>query len=289
MNAEYTIGVDLGGTNVRAGLIDNGKVIKHASSKIPQTETDEKQVLQCIIDTIHEVFVPNVTGIGIGIPGLFDQQANIVHSVVNIPSFNSVPLQRILSNRFNVPVFINNDVNCFALGEKYYGVGKKYKNMVGLSLGTGMGVGIISGNKLFEDANGGSGEFGEVPYLDANLEAYCSGQFFKRSLNKTGEEVYQLAKNGDKEALEAFKQFGKHLGNAIKIVLLTLDPEAIVIGGSVSLSNEFFHEHMIAEIQDFVFKKSVDRLQITYATEKFSPILGAAKLIVTSPVNSVLN
>ncbi len=286
---EYTIGVDLGGTNVRAGLIGNGKVVKHSSSKIPQTETDEKKVLQCIIDTIHEIFVPNVTGIGIGIPGLFDQQTNIVHSVVNIPSFNSVPLQQILSNQFNVPVFINNDVNCFALGEKHYGEGKNFKNMVGLSLGTGMGVGIISGNKLFEDANGGSGEFGEVPYLDANLEAYCSGQFFKRVFNKSGEELYQLAKNGNKEAIEAFRQFGSHLGNAIKIVLLTLDPEAIVIGGSVSLSNEFFHDAMIAEIQDFVFKKSVDKLQITYATEKYSPILGAAKLIVTSPVDSVLN
>ncbi len=283
----YTIGVDLGGTNVRAGLIENGKVIKHAISKIPQSETDERKVLQCIINTIHEVFTPDATSIGIGIPGLIDKKKGIIHSVVNIPSFTYVPLKKVLHDRFNVPVFINNDVNCFVLGEKHYGAGKLFRNMVGLSLGTGMGVGIITGNHLFEDANGGSGEFGEIPYLDANLEAYCSGQFFKRSINKSGEEVFQMAQNGDEEALNVFRQFGMHLGKAVKIILLTLDPEAIIIGGSVAQSNIYFHKTMMKEVQDFVFKKSLDKLNITYATEKYSPILGAAKLHNTKSLISV--
>lgn len=274
----YTIGVDLGGTNVRAGLIKNGKVIKYSISKIPQSEADKKIVLKCIIDTINKIFIPHVKGIGIGIPGLFDKNSGTIHSIVNIPSFKEIPLQNILNEQFNVPIFIDNDVNCFALGEKFYGNGKNYRNIVGLSLGTGMGVGIISGNKLLEDANRGSGEFGEIPYLDSNLEAYCSGQFFKKTLNKTGEEIFQLAKNKNEEALIAFQQFGVHLGKAIKIILLTLDPEAITIGGSVSYSNEFFHKAMMNEIKDFTFKKSLINLQIIYTTEKYSPILGASIL-----------
>lgn len=278
INLQYTIGVDLGGTNVRAGLVNNGKIENHASSIIPQTD-DDNEVIQCIIDVINKVFIPNVAGIGIGVPGLFDNEKGIIHSIMNIPSFKSVPIGKILNDRFKTPVFISNDVNCFALGEKFYGAGVDYRNMVGLSIGTGLGVGIISRNNLLEDANGGSGEFGEVPYLDSNIEAYASGQFFSRELNKTGKEAFQLAKEENKEALNAFKQFGIHLGKAIKVILLALDPEIIVIGGSVSQSKEFFHDTMIEEIQNFVFKETLDNLKIEYSNLEFSPILGATNII----------
>jgi glucokinase len=277
--SQPTIGIDLGGTNVRVGLIEKGKVIKHASAKIPQTATDKQKVLQCIIETIEKVIVPDVVGFGIGIPGLMDKKQGIIHAITNIPSFNSFPIKKTLSDYFNVPVFIDNDVNCFILGEKHNGAGKNFRNVVGLSLGTGMGVGIISGNQLLEDANGGSGEFGEVPYRDANLEAYCSGMFFKRSLNKTGDEVFKLAQQGNKDALEVFQQFGMHLGKAIHIILLALDPQAIIIGGSVALSKQYFNDAMMKEVANFVFKNSLKNLTIVYATEKYSPVLGAAKLI----------
>lgn len=273
------VGIDLGGTNVRAGLIENGKVINHASSKVPKSETDPKPVLACIIEVVRQVFTPKVKGIGLGLPGLMDKNDGIIRAITNIPSFTNIPIKQILSDEFNVPVFIDNDVNCFILGEKFFGAGKDFRNVVGLSLGTGMGTGIITGNKLLEDANGGSGEFGEVPYLSANLEAYCSGQFFKDLLNITGEEAFDRAAQGDERILNAFTEYGKHLGKAIHIVLLAFDPQAIIIGGSAAHSKEFFHKAMLEEVNKFVFQNSLKQLTIKYAEEPYSPILGASKLV----------
>jgi len=285
-NSEYTIGVDLGGTNVRAGLVKSGKIIKHAEALIPEGEKDSNNVIQCIFNTIQKVFTNEARGIGIGVPGLIDKKSGIIHSIVNIPSFNSIPLRNMMIEKFNLPVEINNDVNCFALGEKYFGAGKNFRNMVGLSLGTGMGVGIISGGILLEDANGGSGEFGEIPYLDANFEAYCSGQFFKRTLNNTGENSYKLAESGNEIALQAFEQLGMHIGKAIHIILLTLDPEAIILGGSVSQSKRFFNDAMMKEVHNFIFPNSLKNLHVDYSEAKHSPILGAAQLIINKQEKS---
>lgn len=278
-NSMQIIGIDLGGTNVRAGLVEDGKVVNHASSRVPKSDTDPKPVLDCIIEVVNKVFTPEVKGIGLGLPGVMDKKEGIIRAITNIPSFTDIPIKQILSDEFNVPVFIDNDVNCFVLGEKFFGAGKDFRNVVGLSLGTGMGTGIITGNQLLEDANGGSGEFGEVPYLNANLETYCSGQFFRDSLNITGEEAYEKATSGDEIVLNVFKEYGKHLGKAIHIILLAFDPQAIIIGGSAAHSKEFFHEAMMEEVNKFVFQNSVKKLTVKYAEEPYSPILGASKLV----------
>ncbi|MDA3892299.1 MAG: ROK family protein [Salinivirgaceae bacterium] len=272
------IGIDLGGTNVRVGLVEDGKVIKHASAKVPVSKSDPEPVLKCIIDTVQKIISDSVVGIGIGLPGVMDKKEGIIRAITNIPSFTNIPIKQIVSDYFNVPVFIDNDVNCFVLGEKFFGAGKNFRNVVGLSLGTGMGTGIITGNTLLEDANGGSGEFGEVPYLDDNIEAYCSGEFFTRALGKTGDEAYELAKAGDQQTLKIFTEFGTHLGKAIHIILLAFDPEIIIIGGSAANSSKYFHEAMMTELNKFVFQNSVKKLKIVYAQEKYSPILGASKL-----------
>ena len=288
MSHDYAIGVDLGGTNIRAGLVKGTELVKYASSKTPQGEDVEQEIIKSIINTIADVFVEGVSGIGIGIPGLFDNKTGIIHSIVNIKSFTKVPIRDILSSHFEVPVFINNDVNCFALGEKHFGAGMGYNNMVGLSIGTGMGAGIISGGNLLSDANGGSGEFGEIPYLDSNFENYCSGQFFINKYNISGEQMFKKAKEGDANAIQVFKELGTHLGKVIKLIVLAFDPEIIVLGGSVAKSKEFFHDAMIEETKkNFSFQDSINRLQIKYSQEKNSPILGATKLIVRQSVSVI--
>lgn len=284
-NNTFLIGVDLGGTNVRAGLINNGKVIKYHKAGVPHSLNDPAPVIGAIIDTIKEVFIPEVIGIGIGVPGLIDKEKEYIHSVINIPSFKTIELKSILTQYFKVPTFIKNDVNCFALGEKYFGAGRPYRNMVGLSIGTGLGVGIISGNKLFEDANNGSGEFGEIPYLKSTFESYCSGQFFKNKLGVSGAKAFELAKNGNQTAFKAFKEMGSHLGKVLKIVILTLDPQAIIIGGSVARAKDYFHSSMIKELNTLVFKETLKKIDIKYAEQEHSPILGASKLITLSKVN----
>ena len=126
------------------------------------------------MSTIEEVFDSAVSGIGVGVPSIVDVEKGIVYDVQNIPSWKEVHLKQLLEERFQVPVFINNDANCFAIGEKHFGKGKDHENMIGLIVGTGMAGGIIIKNQLYNGYNCGSGEFGMIPYLEHNYEYYSS-------------------------------------------------------------------------------------------------------------------
>jgi len=143
------IGVDLGGTQVRAGLVEGDRVVKIAARIIRSTGTEE-EVLADLTAALDEVFSLEVEGLGLGIPSIVDLETGVVYDVQNIPAWREVPLKRILEARYQVPVYVNNDANCFAAGERYFGQGRHYRNLVGLIVGTGLGAGIIAdGHSLF--------------------------------------------------------------------------------------------------------------------------------------------
>ncbi|MEE9118845.1 MAG: ROK family protein, partial [Calditrichia bacterium] len=148
MIQEVIIGIDLGASKVRIGKVEKNRIVKHISSNI-SAEGSEKQILNEIIQTIEEVFDPGVAAIGVGVPSVVDVEKGIVYEVQNIASWQKVPLKEILENHFHKPVYVNNDANCFAVGEKHFGKGKKYRNFVGLTIGTGVGAGIIINNRLY--------------------------------------------------------------------------------------------------------------------------------------------
>ena len=132
------VGVDLGGTNVRAGLVQNGKILSLHKRPI-SSKAGQKIILEEIFETIEAVIRPNVKGIGICTPSLVKN--GVVYSVANIPSWRKVPLEKILTKRFEVPAFANNDAKCFALGEFHYGFGRGHQNLVGLIIGHRPGLG----------------------------------------------------------------------------------------------------------------------------------------------------
>lgn len=272
------IGVDIGGTKISAGLIENNKLVK--SYKLPTPAREEKAViLQTIIRTIRALGLQDYSGIGVGIPGLVDTKNGIVYDVQNIPSLTHVALKSELESVFYCKVEINNDANCFVLGSNTYGNGQQFKNMVGLTLGTGLGGGLILNGKLYEGVGTGAGEFGFLPYKDSILEHYCSGQFFQRQYNITGEEVSQKAIDGDAKALEMFSHFGHHLGEAIKMIVYSFAPEAVMLGGSVSKNFDFFKESMWKTIRDFPYNHVIDNLVILPATGSEIALVGAASLV----------
>ena len=273
------IGVDLGGTNVRCGLVENEKIINLLAKSINSSGT-ETEVLNDIFLLLDDLVSDDIEGIGIGVPSVVDVVNGIVYDVYNIPSWKSVPIKSILENRYNKPVYVNNDANCFALGEKYFGKAKNYNNIVGLIIGTGLGAGIIINGKLYNGTNCGAGEFGMIPFKDDILEHYCSGYFFKKKYNITGEELYKLALNNDEFALNVFNEYGKNLGEAIKIILYAIDPEIIVIGGSVSKSFNFFKNALIESISDFGYPKSLEKLKIEVSDVANVAILGAVGLLM---------
>ncbi|MGB9893300.1 MAG: ROK family protein, partial [Candidatus Saccharicenans sp.] len=172
--------------------------------------------------------------------------------------------------------------NCFAVGEKHFGLGRPYDNLVGLILGTGLGAGLIINGHLYSGTSCGAGEFGMLPYLDSNFERYASGQFFLKSYGKTGKEFYELARAGEKSALKIFQEFGHHLGEAIKAIMYVVDPEAIILGGSVSRAYEFFKDSLFESISNFAYSIALKRIKIKVSTTENIAILGAAALYLDS-------
>lgn len=273
---KVVLGIDMGGTKIRVGKVEGSEVTATASNLIPASE-DAETVLNTVKKTVATLFSDEVAGLGVGIPSVLDRKQGIVYDVQNIPSWKEVHLKKILEDEFNRVTCIDNDANCFAIGEKRYGKGRHYDHFVGITLGTGMGTGVINRGTLLCDANGGSGEFGEIPYLDSKLENYASGQFFKKAFNLDGKTIFERAKRGDSSALKAYEQFGIHLGNAVKIILYALDPGHVIFGGSIAAAKDYYETAMWKEIKTFAYPKSIDTLTIEYAElAENSPLLGAA-------------
>ena len=271
------IGVDMGGTNIDVGRVEKNQIDKFKSFDVSAQGTKEK-ILDEVINAIYSVFDEHVAGIGIGVPSLVDVNKGIVYNVQNIPSWDEVYLKDILEEQFGIPVYVNNDANCFTVGEKYFGTGKRFSNIVGITLGTGLGAGIIINNRLYSGVNCGAGEFGSISYKDKIFEYYCSGQFFENVHGTKGHILFEKAKNNNSNALEIFGEFGYHLGKAIQTILFSVDPEAIILGGSVSRSYPYFSDAMWESVNLFPYKHSLKNLVIEVTSQPHISILGAAAL-----------
>jgi glucokinase len=274
MNKEI-LGIDLGGTNIRGGLVRGNNLSGVISERVNSKGSGE-EVLDQVFCFIDKLLTSNVKAIGMGVPGLVVNE--MVYDVVNIPSWKEISLQKLMQDRYQLPVFINNDANCFALGEFYFGKGRGYDSMIGLTIGTGLGSGIIINKKLYNGNNGGAGEFGMIEYLDQCYEYYGSGQFFQNVHSIDGETVFIKATDGNKEAIKMYGEMGMHLGNAIKAILYATDVPLIILGGSVSKAFSFFSEAMWKQVQTFAYKKAREQLKIEVSQLENIGILGATAL-----------
>ena len=277
MSSNKIIGIDLGGTNVRAGIVNESTLSNIISKRISATKPSG-EVLNEIFSLIDELIDNDVTSVGIGVPGLVNADEKMVYDVVNIPSWKKIPLQKLIEDRYNIPVYAENDANCFALGEFYFGKGKGCNSMIGLTIGTGLGSGIIINKKLHAGKNGGAGEFGMIDYLDKYYEYYASGQFFQNIYKISGEEVFNNAKEGNLSAIKMYEEMGVHLGNAIKMMLFALDVELIILGGSVRHAFPYFSGSMWKQIKTFDFQKAIEHLRIEVSELENAGLLGAAAL-----------
>ena len=271
------IGVTFGGKYLSAARIENGTVAQIVHREISNRETEEV-ILSEIIHTINEVFTDSVVGIGVGMPSLVDVKNGIVINPTNIPSWHKVHLKDILEEQFNIPAYINNDANCFALGEKYFGVAKDFENIAGITIATGFGVGLIIGGKLYSGRNAGAGEFCSIPYRDHDYEYYCSTKYFEEKYGLKNDILLARAKKKDKIALAIYELFGMDLGNAIKTIMYAVDPDAIVIGGRIGEAYDFFKDSMLKTVNSFIYKGTVKNISILRSVEPNIPVYGAAAL-----------
>jgi glucokinase len=278
MKERVILAVDLGGTSLRVGKIQNNAIARRTVRAVPTTDNDEV-VLNELIGAIQTIFDQDVVAIGIGVPSVVDVDRGIVYAVQNIPSWKEVHLKEKLENVFRVPVHVNNDANCFALGECHFGKGRGFRHIVGLAIGTGLGSGIIIDRRLYNGSNCGAGEIGTIPYKEQTIEYYCSGQFFSRECGVSGEVIFERAKAGDASAIRAYEDFGSEMGHALLVALYAYDPEIVILGGSVSSAFPFFKRTMMEKLQStFAYRHALERLVLEVSELPDIALLGAAAL-----------
>ena len=272
-----TLGIDIGGTNLSLGLVEDGKIVQeiHSPSFRPEMTLDE--TIDYLSAQISVVFRPDTEKIGIGVPSVVDVKKGIVYDTQNIPSWVEVPLKERLEKRFGVPVAVNNDANCFAMGVYgTYPADAKPESLVVVTLGTGVGMGIVLDGQLFCGANCGAGELGCLPYKDGILEDYCSKKAFTNA-GWDSRDAAAKAKEGDPDALLLFDEFGKNMGALVCTVMYAYDPTHIAIAGGIANNYPFFRKAMEDYIlANFPYRKAVERLIIDICTDDNIPVIGAS-------------
>jgi len=299
------IGIKIMQKKIIAALVDlSGRIIEMNSENISNncSESDLMSVLLKIVKNLisYEKIHSNeiIVGIGIGIGGKIDFHNGILLES-SILRLKNIPIGRILEDKTGIPVYLENDVNVFTVGEKYFGAGLKYNNFLCVSLGLGIGAGIIVDDVLFRGSHHIAGEFGHIRITDNEhskycscgkrgcLEAYASNHaiteyYFELTGNKTSiEEITILAEKENKSAQQAFLRAGTYLGYGISTLINLFDPETIIIGGEGAV----YYKYMKSEISRIVAEDTVYGLakEVKIQTVLFDDnlwIRGAAALVV---------
>jgi glucokinase len=285
------IGIDLGGTAIKLGRFrQDGTCINALSVATPQPATPTA-VVEVMVEAITSLCSGTKAplAIGIGTPGPADATGRVARVAINLANWHDVPLADLLEAKTGYPTILANDANCAGLGEAWLGAGRRFSHLILLTLGTGVGGAIILDGKLFTGHQGAAGELGLItlnpdgPVCNSgnqgSLEQYASVQAIRRRTGKEPTELGVMAKNGDKSALEFWESYGRDLGIGLASLIYVLTPEAIVIGGGVSASAEFFFPAALAEIERRVLASSRAGLQLlTAELGNQAGMVGAAKL-----------
>ena len=274
-----TLGIDIGGTNVSLGIVQKGTIQESFSAPSFPPEATMEQTLETLFGYISRIITPEILKIGIGVPSVVDIKEGVVYDTQNIPSWKEVPLKAYLEDRFHVPVAVNNDANCYALGiYAHYPVTSLPELLVAITLGTGVGMGIVEEGRLFCGANCGAGELGTLPFRDSVLEDYCGRHFFDAA-GRDSREASRAARAGDPDALALFDELGRNLGVLMSTVLFAYDPSHIAFGGGIANNYPLFRPAMERYLQEhFPYRKVLERLKIDIFTDNNIPVIGAALL-----------
>ncbi|MDX2213169.1 MAG: ROK family protein [Oculatellaceae cyanobacterium bins.114] len=286
---QFVVGIDLGGTAIKLGRFDRtGQCLQSLSVPTPQPSEPEA-VLAAMVAAIAQLDPDNQSlAIGVGTPGPADVTGRIARVAINL-GWKDVPLADWLEAKTGKPTLLANDANCAGLGEYWLGAGRRFENLILLTLGTGVGGAIILNGKLFTGRDGTAGELGLITLdyagpscnsgNDGSLEQHVSVQAIRRRTGLEPEVLGTKAKAGDAEAIAFWQTYGCELGAGLASLIYVLTPEAVLIGGGVSASAEFFFSSMQAEIERRVLPSSRDGLQLlTAELGNHAGIVGAAKL-----------
>jgi len=280
----YSIGVDLGGTNLRVAAIDaSGQILNRVATPVAY-DLGPEHVVGNIVDVIHKVRSAIATGalrgVGIGVPGFIDIDAGVVVGTANLPGFESFPVRDEIQRHLGTSIILENDANAAALGEKWMGAGKDVQNLILLTLGTGIGGGIIIDGKVLHGFLGMAGEFGHMTvFPDGNpcgcgncgcLEKHASataiaamGRMMHFGRDTTSAKVYELAMAGNERAIWVFEAMGRALGIAIASLINAFNFPLYLLSGGPLPAWDLFAPTMFNEIKkrSFTYARSGTRVE----------------------------
>ena len=287
---EEVIGVDLGGTAIKMGRFDaQGNCLRSLTLPTPQPAYPQA-VLEAIVKAIAQLDPDcKSVAIGVGTPGPADAAGRVARIAINLEGWRDIPLADWLEAETGRPTIIANDANCAGMGEYWLGAGKPFRNLIMLTLGTGVGGAVILDGNLFVGHDGTAGELGLITLNpegaecnsgnQGSLEQYVSVRAIRRYSGLEPHELGEKAKSGEREAIAFWQNYGRDLGIGIASLLYVLAPEAVIIGGGVSTSAEFFFPSLQAEIERRVLPSSRSGLQLRRAElGNQAGMVGAAKL-----------
>ncbi|MBP7460707.1 MAG: ROK family protein [Candidatus Delongbacteria bacterium] len=313
---DYYVGIDLGGTELKIGIIDqSGSILIKDSFKVPEA-AQGSQIVKFMGDCTQQLMdksqfpKQSFKGIGIGAPGLLNPETGQLLNVVNIPQLNSIYLAPDLGQRFGIPTWLDNDVNAMALGEMFYGAGKGYKDCIALTLGTGVGGGLIFDGKLYRGACFTAGEIGHLSINSDGLLCPCGNygcieryigrdgiiSRFKYYLSKeipstihqftednqiTPKAIAKAAEAGDALSREVLAETGKYLGIALVTLTNVLNPEVFIIGGGIANAGDLILEPARHELQKRAYTIPAKKVKVVQAAlRNDAGIVGSASIAV---------
>lgn len=308
---KYCFGIDIGGTSVKCGLFDVKGEVLDKWEIITRTEDNGKNIIPDVADSINhkisekQLEKEEIAGVGIGVPGPVNEEGDIL-CAVNL-HWGYVKLVEEMEKLLGLPVKAGNDANVAALGEMWKGGGAGYHNVVMVTLGTGVGGGIIINGQIVTGSHGAGGEIGHVHVEDSMEEACNCGNkgCLEQVASATGivrlanarlaadaepsvlregevsaKSVFDAVKAGDKVAMEIAESFGKYLGSALSVIAGVVDPEVFVIGGGVSKAGEILLDYVRKNYQIYAFSACKDAVFALAELGNDAGIFGAAKMIL---------
>jgi glucokinase len=311
------VGVDIGGTNVKVGLVSLGGVVYKKAVFSTKAYPTKAKLIKALLSHIESLIAEgnikrkDIRGIGIGSPGLVDSDRGIIHYLVNIAGFTQVPLKRIIEKRLRIPTFLDNDVNVVCLGELYYGRGKGARNMVCITLGTGVGGGIVINGALYRGSSLSAGEVGHATINEHGPSCNCGNygcmetyvgnaaivkHALRRLRNNKKSLMYELAQRktsnitpkiiseaanrGDAVAKDILQETGQHIGVGLSTIVNILNPERIIIGGGVAEAGKILFDAIRMTVQKRAMRVPAQTVSIVKSKlGQDAGLIGAAALV----------
>jgi len=298
LSERLVFAVDLGGTHLRVALVDDhGRILQHLKQETPRGDSPE-EILDALASAARawDCESKPVVAASIMVPGAVDSDKAVVVQAPNLPSLINFQLKAELQRRLGWPVFLENDANAAAVGEMWLGAARGCTDVVSVTLGTGVGGGVILKGRLWRGSHGSAGEIGHTtvdPFSGLKckcgntgcLELFASATVIVRMARELGmkessaEEVYDAGRKGDKQALTVFTRFGMYLGIGLANLINLIDPQVIVITGGAVNGGDLFATEMYRQVEERAFRATAQQVRIARSEcGDNAGLLGAARI-----------